>query len=144
MHYNSFQSEDKDNWLIDELCLWKICPTKNFPRWIHRVPRLTYRNEYILLTTISSSFLLLLNLLYSWLENLELDTKVHVTCENNIPLRYFYFSSHHSFSLRTCSSSLGVKSFLMLKVLRISSGVLPLIMFATVLQVTSNRPLISR
>ena len=51
-----------------------------------------------------------------------------------------YFSSHHSFSFRTCSSSEGVKSFLMLKVLRISSGVLPLIMLATVLQVTSRRP----
>lgn len=55
-----------------------------------------------------------------------------------------YFSSHHSFSLRTCSSSAGVKSFLMLNVLRISSGVLPLIIFATVLHVTSNRPLMSR
>jgi len=55
-----------------------------------------------------------------------------------------YFSSHHSFSLRTCSSSAGVKSFLMLNVFRISSGVLPLIMFATVLQVTSNKPLMSR
>jgi len=55
-----------------------------------------------------------------------------------------YFSSHHSFSLRTCSSSAGVKSFLMLNVFRISSGVLPLIMFATVLQVTSSRPLMSR
>ena len=51
-----------------------------------------------------------------------------------------YFSSHHSFSLRTCSSSLGVKSFLMLKVFLISSGVFPLIMLATVLQVTSRRP----
>lgn len=55
-----------------------------------------------------------------------------------------YFSSHHSFSFRTCSSSLGVKSFLMLKVLRISSGVFPLIIFATVLQVTSSKPLISK
>lgn len=56
----------------------------------------------------------------------------------------FYFSSHHSFSLRTCSSSLAVKSFLILKVFRISSGVFPLIMFATVLHVTSKRPLMSR
>merc|ERR1719328_143547 len=55
-----------------------------------------------------------------------------------------YFSSHHSFSLRTCSSSLGVKSFLMLKVFLISSGVFPLIMLATVLHVTSSRPLMSR
>merc|ERR1719321_2330378 len=44
-------------------------------------------------------------------------------------------SSHHSFSLRTRSSSSGVKSFLMLNVLRISSGVLPLNMLATVLHV---------
>lgn len=57
---------------------------------------------------------------------------------------YLYFSSHHSFSLRTCSSSEAVKSFLMLKVLRISSGVFPLIILATVLQVTSKRPLMSR
>ena len=52
----------------------------------------------------------------------------------------FHFSSHHSFSFLTCSSSLGVKSFLMLNVLRMSSGVLPLIMLATVLHVTSNKP----
>ena len=68
-----------------------------------------------------------------------------------------YFSSHHSFSfltwekmiytemkiktkVQTCSSSLGVKSFLILKVFLISSGVLPLIMLATVLHVTSNNP----
>lgn len=85
----------------------------------------------------------------------------------------FYFSSHHWFSLRTwwskqvfsrsclkaficfCSleqmvgintwaSSSSVKSFLMLNVFLISSGVLPLIMLATVLQVTSNRPLMSK
>lgn len=55
-----------------------------------------------------------------------------------------YFSSHHSFSFRTCSSSAGVKSFLMLNVFRISSGDFPLIMFATVLHVTSNKPLMSR
>jgi len=44
----------------------------------------------------------------------------------------------------TCSSSAGVKSFLILNVFLISSGDLPLIMFATVLQVTSNKPLMSR
>ncbi|RUS14414.1 hypothetical protein BC937DRAFT_93868 [Endogone sp. FLAS-F59071] len=55
-----------------------------------------------------------------------------------------YFSSTHSFSLRTCSSSSGVKSLTILKVLRISSGDLPLIMLATVLQVRSRRGLISR
>lgn len=42
-------------------------------------------------------------------------------------------SSHHSFSLLTCSSSSSVKSFLMLNVRRISSGVFPLIIFATIL-----------
>ena len=55
-------------------------------------------------------------------------------------LCHHYFSSHHSFSFLTCSSSAGVKSFLMLKVFLISSGVFPLIMLATVLQVTSRRP----
>ena len=55
-----------------------------------------------------------------------------------------YRSSHHSFSLRICSSSSGVKSFLILNVLRISSGVFPLIMFAMVLQVRSNKLLTSR
>lgn len=53
-------------------------------------------------------------------------------------------SSAHSFSLRIWSSSSGVKSFWMLKVLRISSGDLPLIMFATVLQPTSSSALMSR
>merc|ERR1719234_1273885 len=43
-----------------------------------------------------------------------------------------YFSSHHSFSFRTCSSSAGVKSFLMLKVFLISSGVLPLVILEEV------------
>jgi len=57
---------------------------------------------------------------------------------------FVYFSSHHSFSLRTCSSSSGVKSFWMLNVLRISSGVLPFIMLATDLQVTFNKPLMSK
>lgn len=46
--------------------------------------------------------------------------------------------------LATWASSSSVKSFLMLKVFLISSGVLPLIMLATVLQVTSNRPLMSK
>lgn len=46
--------------------------------------------------------------------------------------------------IATWASSSSVKSFLMLKVFLISSGVLPLIMLATVLQVTSNRPLMSK
>ena len=54
------------------------------------------------------------------------------------------YSSAHSFSRRIWSSSSGVKSFWMLKVLRISSGDLPLIMLATVLQPTSSRALMSR
>lgn len=54
------------------------------------------------------------------------------------------YSSAHSFSRRIWSSSSGVKSFWMLKVLRISSGDLPLIMLATVLHPTSRRALISR
>merc|ERR1712150_182711 len=57
---------------------------------------------------------------------------------------FAHFSSHHSFSFLTCSSSAGVKSFLMLNVFLISSGVLPLIMLATVLQVTSSSPPMSR
>ena len=47
-------------------------------------------------------------------------------------------SSHHAFSRFTSSSSSGVKSFLMLNRMRISSGVLPLISSATVLQVRSS------
>lgn len=58
--------------------------------------------------------------------------------------REMTYSSAHSFSRRIWSSSSGVKSFWMLKVLRISSGDLPLIMLATVLQPTSSRALISR
>lgn len=54
------------------------------------------------------------------------------------------YSSAHSFSRRIWSSSSGVKSHWMLKVLRISSGVLPLIMLATVLHPTSSSGLISR
>jgi len=42
-----------------------------------------------------------------------------------------------TFSFLICASSSGVKSLTMLNNLRISSGVLPLIMFATVLQPTS-------
>ena len=53
-------------------------------------------------------------------------------------------SSAHSFSRRIWSSSSGVKSFVMLNVLRISSGVLPLIILATVLHPTSSKPLMSR
>ena len=57
-------------------------------------------------------------------------------------------SPHHSkahwFSLLTSSSSSGVKSFLILKVFRISSGVFPLIMSATVWHVKSNSPFIFR
>lgn len=53
-------------------------------------------------------------------------------------------SSHHAFSRLTSSSSSGVKSFLMLKRVRISSGVLPLISSATVLHVRSRRDLMSR
>lgn len=53
-------------------------------------------------------------------------------------------SSAHSFSRRICSSSSGVKSFVMLNVFRISSGDFPLIMLATVLQPTSSKGLMSR
>ena len=56
----------------------------------------------------------------------------------------FYFSKSNLLKSLTCSSSAGVKSFLMLKVFLISSGDFPLIMFATVLHVTSKRPLISK
>jgi hypothetical protein len=52
---------------------------------------------------------------------------------------YPTYSNAHWFSLRTSSSSSGVKSFLMLNVFRISSGVFPLIMSATVWQVRSSR-----
>ncbi len=48
-------------------------------------------------------------------------------------------SKPHWFSLQTSSSSSGVKSFLILNVLRISSRVLPLIISATVWQVKSSR-----
>lgn len=58
-------------------------------------------------------------------------------------LRSFH-SKAHWFSRRTSSSSSGVKSFLMLNVLRISSGVFPLIMSATVWQVKSSKLLMFR
>ena len=54
-----------------------------------------------------------------------------------------YASSHHLFSSRTCASSSGVKSLTMLNVLRISSGVFPLIMEATFAHVKSRRLLMS-
>jgi len=54
------------------------------------------------------------------------------------------YSSAHSFSRRIWSSSSGVKSFWILKVFLISSGDLPLIMLATVLQPTSRSCLISK
>ena len=53
------------------------------------------------------------------------------------------YSNAHWFSLRTSSSSSCVKSFLMLNVLRISAGVFPLIIFATVWQHKSSNSLIS-
>jgi len=55
-----------------------------------------------------------------------------------------YRSSHQAFSRFTSSSSSGVKSFLMLKRIRISSGVFPLISSATVLHVRSSSALMSR
>ena len=54
------------------------------------------------------------------------------------------YSNAHWFSLRTSSSSSGVKSFLMLNVLRISAGVFPLIIFATVWQHKSSKSLMSK
>ena len=59
-------------------------------------------------------------------------------------VREITYSSAHSFSRLIWSSSSGVKSFWILKVFRISSGVFPLIIFATVLHPTSRRGLISR
>ena len=54
--------------------------------------------------------------------------------DSTLPLEVRYCkydrSSDHSCSRRICSSSSGVKSLVMLKVERISSGVLPLIKFA--------------
>lgn len=60
----------------------------------------------------------------------------------NLFLLFFstYFSSHHWFSRRTSSSSSGVKSLVILNVLRISSGPFPLIWFATVLHAASSSP----
>ena len=54
------------------------------------------------------------------------------------------YSNAHWFSRRTSSSSSGVKSFGMLNVLRISSGVFPLIMLATVRHVRSSSGLMLR
>ena len=53
-------------------------------------------------------------------------------------LAYRYASSHHLFSSRTWASSSGVKSLTILKVLRISSGVFPLIIDATAAHVKSK------
>lgn len=52
-------------------------------------------------------------------------------------------SSHHLFSSLTFASSSGVKSLTILKVFRISSGVLPLIIDATFAHVRSRSDLIS-
>jgi hypothetical protein len=54
------------------------------------------------------------------------------------------FSLDHSFSPRICSSSAGVKSFSMLNIVRISSGVFPRIMKATFLHVKSSSGLLSK
>ena len=62
----------------------------------------------------------------------------------SLPLPLPLYSNAHWFSRRTSSSSSGVKSFGMLKVLRISSGVLPLIMLATVRHVRSSSGLMLR
>lgn len=60
-------------------------------------------------------------------------------------IKTFCFSDRQKMGgIITWASSSSVKSFLMLNVFLISSGVLPLIMLATVLQVTSNRPLMSK
>ena len=58
--------------------------------------------------------------------------------------RVHHRSSHHAFSRFTSSSSSGVKSFLMLKRRRISSGLLPLISSATALHVRSSNGLMSK
>lgn len=54
-----------------------------------------------------------------------------------------YESSAHLFSALTASSSSGEKSFWILNLLRISSGVLPFIILATLAHVKSNNGLIS-
>src|SRR5579859_1955214 len=72
-----------------------------------------------------------------------------------LPMPAIYLSSAHSFSFLICASSSGlpleppldwayVKSLVMLNVFLISSGDLPLIMFATVLQPVSRSGLISK
>jgi len=58
-------------------------------------------------------------------------------------LHHAYASSHHLFSSLTCASSSGEKSFVILNVLLISSGVFPLIILATVAHVKSKSGLIS-
>jgi hypothetical protein len=63
--------------------------------------------------------------------------------ERRVQLSLHYTSSHHLFSSRTCASSSGVKSFLMLNALRISSGLLPLMTEATLAHVRSSRLLMS-
>jgi hypothetical protein len=63
--------------------------------------------------------------------------------ERRVQLSLPYTSSHHLFSSRTCASSSGVKSFLMLNALRISSGLLPLMTEATLAHVRSSRLLMS-
>ena len=64
--------------------------------------------------------------------------------EMNAKKRNVHRSSAHSFSFLICASSSGVKSFVMLKSFRISSGCLPLIMLATDLQPTSSKGLMSK
>lgn len=64
-------------------------------------------------------------------------------CNRYLQLQIIY-SNAHWFSRLTSSSSSGVKSFLMLNCFLISSGVLPLIIFATVQQVRSSRFLMFR
>jgi len=71
------------------------------------------------------------------------DTRCNCMHYSNRSGRFYYDSSAHLFSARTASSSSGVKSFVMLKVLRICSGVLPLIIEATFAHVRSSKGLIS-
>ena len=73
--------------------------------------------------------------------------KLNTQCHANWPVMTAKFSPnllHCIPALKTneytCSSSQGLKSFLMLKVFLISSGVFPSIMFVTVVHVTSRRP----
>ncbi len=59
-------------------------------------------------------------------------------------IHYALWSSHQALSRRTSSSSSGVKSFSISNSARIWSGVLPLIISATVLQVKSSNDCMSR